>query len=171
MRTPNALTVGGALAAGVLLAGCGSSNPPASNGGSASGSGIVQTATSSAGTYLVDSSGHALYVFAADTAGHSNCTASCLQYWPVEPAPATAPSSPAGISATLGVLSRPDGAKQLTIDSLPAYTYSGDTSAGMTAGQGVNASGGLWWLISPDGHALTTSGGSSSSPSSAGHGY
>ncbi len=170
MRTLQALTMGGALAGTLVLAGCGQSAAPASPGAPASNSGqVVQTASSSFGTYLADSSGRALYVFAADTPGHSNCTGSCLTYWPAEPAPATLPASPAGITATLGVLTRPDGTKELTVDGLPAYTYAADTSPGMTAGQGVNASGGLWWLISPDGHALTAA--ASKSPTTSGHGY
>jgi hypothetical protein len=73
------------------------------------------------------------------------------------------------VTATLGTLTRPDGGKQLTIDGLPAYTYSGDTSTGMTAGQGLNASGGLWWLITPSGSPLT--GAASPSATSSGRKY
>ena len=170
MRTVQAVSAGCALAGVLVLAGCGASTTPSSTTAGTSGPAeSVRTASSSVGTYLVDSSGHALYVFAADTAGHSNCTGSCLTYWPIEPAPASIPSSPAGVTATLGVLARPDGAKQLTIDGLPAYTYAGDTAPGTTAGQGVNASGGIWWLITPDGHALTAA--PAASPATGGRGY
>ena len=170
MRTVQAVSTGCALAGVLVLAGCGTSTTSSSTTAAASTPGqVVRTASSSLGTYLVDSSGHALYGFAADTTGHSNCTGSCLTYWPIEPAPASTPSSPAGVTATLGVLARPDGAKQLTIDALPAYTYAGDTGPGMTAGQGVNASGGLWWLIAPDGHALTAA--PAPSPATGGRGY
>jgi predicted lipoprotein with Yx(FWY)xxD motif len=126
-------------------------------------------ASSTVGSYLLDGSGHALYIFGADTSGHSNCTGSCLTYWPIDPAPATLPARSAGVTVTLGTLARPDGAKQLTIDGLPVYTYSGDTSPGMTAGQGVSAYGALWWLVTPTGHALTSA--SSPTATSSGHKY
>jgi predicted lipoprotein with Yx(FWY)xxD motif len=151
------VTVGCSVFTVLLLAGCGSSpGPTVTTSPSNSNGGVLQVASSSVGTYVDDSAGHALYFFAADTPGHSNCTGSCLTYWPIEPAPATTPTALAGITAMLGALTRPDGTKQMTIDNLPVYTYSGDSSPGMTSGQGLNASGGLWWLISPAGHALTS---------------
>jgi len=52
-----------------------------------------------------------------------------LQYWPIVPAPASI-SPPAGVTATLGVLNRSDGSKQLTVNGMPVYTYAGDTTAG-----------------------------------------
>ena len=171
MRALHAVGVGCVLV--TVLAACGassSSTPSTASSSAGSGGGVVvQVASSPVGSYLVDSSGHALYLFAADSPGHSACTGSCLTYWPFSPAPATLPAQLTGLTATLGVLARPDSGKQLTVDGLPAYTYSGDTSPGMTAGEGVNASGGLWWLITPAGHALTTA--PSPSATSSGHGY
>ena len=151
------VTVGCSVFTMLLLAGCGSSPGPTATSSQPNNTGdAVQVASSSVGPHVDDSAGHALYIFAADTPGHSNCTGSCLTYWPIEPAPATTPTAPAGITATLGVLTRPDGTKQMTIDNRPVYTYSGDSSPGMTSGQGLNASGGLWWLVTPAGHALTS---------------
>ena len=52
------------------------------------------------------------------------------------------------------------------------YTFQGDTKAGNTNGQGVNAFGGLWYVVSPAGNQITkaaSSGGSSTT--SGGGGY
>ena len=65
------------------------------------------------------------------------------------------PSAPAGVTATFGVLHRPDGTEQLTVDGWPMYTYVGDTKAGAITGQGQNSSGGLWWVVSPSGKWIT----------------
>ena len=151
------MPVGCSVLTVLLLAGCGSSSGPTGATSPSKRNGdAVQVASSSVGPHLDDSAGHALYIFAADTPGHSNCTGSCLTYWPIEPAPAITPRALAGITARLGVLTRPDGTKQMTIDDLPVYTYSGDSSPGMTSGQGLNASGGLWWLVTPAGHAFSS---------------
>jgi predicted lipoprotein with Yx(FWY)xxD motif len=151
------VTVGCSVLTVLLLAGCGSSSGPTGTTSLPKPNGeAVQVASSGVGTHLDDSAGRALYVFAADTPGHSTCTGSCLTYWPIEPAPVTTPTSLAGVTAMLGVLTRPDGTKQMTIDGLPVYTYSGDSTPGMTSGQGLNVSGGLWWLVTPSGHALTS---------------
>jgi predicted lipoprotein with Yx(FWY)xxD motif len=151
------VAVGCSVIALLMLAGCGSSPGPTATASQSKITGdAVQVASSGAGTHLDDSAGRALYFFAADTPDHSSCTGSCLTYWPIEPAPATAPTALSGVTATVGVLTRPDGTKQMTIDNLPVYTYTGDSSPGMTAGQGLNASGGLWWLVTPAGHALTS---------------
>jgi len=157
MRTLHTVGVGCVLV--TVLAGCGSSTsstPPAASSAGSGGGAVVRVASSTLGPYLVDASGHAIYHFGADSSGNSKCTGSCLTYWPLSPAPATLPAHLTGVTATLGVLARPDGGNQLTIDGFPAYTYSGDTSPGSTAGQGLNASGGLWWLITPAGNPLTT---------------
>jgi predicted lipoprotein with Yx(FWY)xxD motif len=166
------VAVGGGLAA-VLLAACSSSSgatastPPVSAPSTTTGStALVHTGSTPAGTVLVDAGGRTIYVFAADSPGHSTCSGSCLTYWPPVPAPATIPSSIPGVTATLGMLKRSDGTRQLTVNGWPVYTYSGDTGPGSSAGQGVNGSGGLWWVLGPSGAQMTDSGsGSSTSPS------
>ena len=58
---------------------------------------------------------------------------------------------------------RKDGKHQVTYNGHPPYTYVGDSAAGKTKGQGLNISGGLWWVVSPAGqpvkHATSSSGG------------
>ena len=126
-------------------------NPPAGSGTSGAAAGSPTTTSSRVGTILVTAQRMTMYVFAIDPRGKSRCTGSCATYWP--PVPATdAPTHPvAGVTATFGSITRPDGTKQLSVDGYPVYTYAGDKSPGDVNGQGVNASGGLWWVLSPNG--------------------
>ena len=160
----------GLAAVGLAVAACGSSSSPstasnaAPSANQAQSSAVLSSATSPLGSILVDSQGRTVYMFAADTPGHSACTGSCLTYWPLVPAPATVPTKVSGVSAKIGAITRADGTRQLTVNGWPVYTYAADTSPGMTSGQGVNASGGLWWVLSPAGAVIKATG-TSSTPS------
>ncbi len=133
---------------------------------------VVHTASSPYGSILVDSRGKTIYGFAIDKPGKSNCNGVCLQYWPIVTAPSPLPSSIPGVSAKIGEITRTGGAHQLTLDGLPVYTYAGDPGPGTTSGQGKNLSGGLWWVLAPDGKWITKLAAQSSSASSGGgYGY
>jgi len=150
------------LAAAVIgLAACGSSSPSTSGGTTASGS-QIKTASTSVGTILVNSAGHAIYWFAIDTPAKSNCSGSCAGLWPPVKGPVTAA---AGVSlpGTFGTINRADGTTQATYMNHPLYTYAGDTSAGMVSGNDKNLSGGLWWAMTPSGSK--PSGGAAPQPS------
>jgi hypothetical protein len=85
------------------------------------------------------------------------------------------------VTGTLGTITRPGGATQATYDGHPLYTYAGDTAPGQAKGNGLNASGGLWWEMTVSGAKPTTgttantsgsgSGGSGGSTSSSTGGY
>jgi predicted lipoprotein with Yx(FWY)xxD motif len=149
----------------VLVVGCSSSTKPKATPVI---HGAIGTISAPIGTVLTDSAGKTLYRFALDTPGKSACTGTCLQYWPIVVAPATLPSSVEGVTAALGSITRADGTKQLTVTGYPMYTYVGDKDPGMTSGQGLNLSGGLWWAVSPDGAQVTKA---PSSPATGGGGY
>jgi len=181
MFTSRPLVLAGLGGAGLLLlAACGSgssSSNGAASGGSSSASSAssggyggyagsskhsakaaparagsaVSAGSSKIGPILVDPHKMTLYAFAADTKGHSNCTGSCLHYWPAVPASAMPKSAPAGVSATFGSTKGTNGAQQLTVNGYPVYTYVGDSAPGQANGQGTNLSGGLWWAVSPNG--------------------
>jgi len=166
------------LAAAVIgLAACGSSSssssstPPAAAGGSSSASSSqIKTASTRVGTVLVNSQGHALYWFAIDTPTKSNCTGSCVTYWPpVTGAMTAAPGT--SLSGKFGTIKRSDGTLQATYLGHPLYTYVGDTSAGMVGGNGKNLSGGLWWAMTPSGAKPTAGGAPAPSTSTSGGGY
>jgi predicted lipoprotein with Yx(FWY)xxD motif len=163
----------GAIAATLVIAACGSSSS-AGNSGSGSGagsspaasSGALTTAKIGSATVLTNSKGFTLYWFVPDTSTASKCNGSCAKYWPPVIGPASAGS---GVTGTLGVITRSNGARQATWDGHPLYTYIGDTAPGMNKGNGLNISGGVWHEIVLTGKAAPASG---SSPSGGGgYGY
>jgi len=161
----------GAIAATLVIAACGSSSSNTGGSGSspaaaapAGASGALSTMKVGSATLLTNSKGFTLYWFVPDTSTTSKCDASCIKYWPPVPGPASAGS---GVTGTLGVITRSNGAKQATWNGHPLYTYVGDTSPGMAKGNNLNISGGVWHEI-----ALTGKAAPASSPSSGGaYGY
>jgi predicted lipoprotein with Yx(FWY)xxD motif len=154
----------------------GSSAPATASGSSApattSGSQqiTVETHTGPMGSYLTDGNGKTLYLFAHDKGKTSTCNGSCAHFWP----PFTTTASPKGAgtvqSGDLATSKRSDGSTQVTYHGHPLYYFFQDQAAGDTKGQGLNQDGGLWWLVSPTGRALTKTGTTthSSSPASGG---
>ncbi len=132
-----------AAAVMALAAGCGSSssNTPASGGsttptssattGSASS---LKTASTSIGTVLVDSSGRTVYELVGDSVAKPTCTGGCLSAWPAVKANGT----------------------QVVVNGHPVYTYTDDTAAGQTKGQGVTDQWGRWWALDAQGNPITT---------------
>ncbi len=164
-----------AAALTLALTACGSSasstSPPAapasatssSPASAAAASGTTLKTASVGGTkVLTNAQGYVLYLFAPDTSTSSKCSGSCATYWPPVAGSATAGS---GVTGTLGTITRSDGTKQVTYDGHPLYTYAGDTAPGLAKGNGLNASGGLWYEMTASGASPAAS----SSPSS-GHG-
>ncbi|HJZ09252.1 MAG TPA: hypothetical protein VJ283_14295 [Trebonia sp.] len=97
---------------------------------------------------MTNSKGLTLYWFVPDTSTTSKCTGSCATYWPPVKGPATAG---AGVTGTLGTITRSDGTKQATYDGHPLYTYVGDTAPGQAKGNALNLSGGLWYEMTVSG--------------------
>jgi predicted lipoprotein with Yx(FWY)xxD motif len=169
----------GFAAAALVLAACGSSSSsPSSSASSAAPSAPVSSAA--AGTalkittfngkkVLTNGQGMAVYWFAPDSSAKSVCNGSCAKFWPPVPGPATAGS---GVSGTIGVITRADGTKQATYDGHPLYTYVADTAPGQVKGNAVNASGGLWWVMTTSGAkvAAASSGASASAGTGTGTG-
>ena len=132
----------------------------------------VNVRTTSLGKILVTTQGRTLYLFAPDKRGKSACYGSCATYWP--PLLVTGkPTAGAGVKASLlGVTVRKDGKHQVTYNGHPLYTYVGDSAAGKTKGQGLNLSGGLWWVVSPAGKAVkNTTSSSGGGDGGGGYGY
>jgi len=121
------------------------------------------------GKILVDANGRTLYLFEKDTGGKSSCSGSCASVWP----PLTTSGKPApggGVSASaLGTTSN-GGKTQVTYDGHPLYYYVSDSGPGQTSGQGLNQFGALWYVLSPQGQAITSGAGSSSSSGGGGGG-
>jgi predicted lipoprotein with Yx(FWY)xxD motif len=51
------------------------------------------------------------------------------------------------IKGTFGATRRTDGKRQLTFDGAPLYTFINDKKPGDMAGQGLDVSGGYWWVV------------------------
>ena len=166
-RTPLTLLAGAALISltALALASCGGGNstpasipPPKTANGKPATLGVEST---SLGKILVNGQGDTLYLFQADTGTKSNCSGACATNWP--PLTSGNPTVGKGASASkVGTTKRSDGRTQVTYNGHPVYTYSGDGSAGDTNGQGLNAFGGLWYVVSPAGQQVTKSPPSSS---------
>jgi predicted lipoprotein with Yx(FWY)xxD motif len=155
-----------AVAAGLLVAGCGdeSDSESASTTRATTGAGgaattasapattalsaaDVNVAESPLGEILVDAEGLTLYVFMNDTAGTTTCTDACAEAWP--PLIATDVSVGDDLAeADFTLVARPDGTQQLAVGGMPLYRFAGDSAPGDTAGQGLN---GVWYVVSPDG--------------------
>jgi len=108
------------------------------------------------GAILVDGSGKTVYLFVADKGTVSSCYTSCATIWP--PMLTTgAPQAGTGAKASLlGTTTRTDGKVEVTYAGHPLYYFIQDKKAGDATGQGINGFGGLWWVVSPAGAAITT---------------
>ena len=127
------------------------------SGGTAAGSTVIATASSSAGPVLVNGSGHAVYLWAKDAKDMSACTGACASAWPPVQASGTVTAAGSAKSSDLGTITRSDGTKQVTYDGHPLYYFAGDTSKGSLTGQGSDNFGAKWWLVAPSGAAITKS--------------
>jgi predicted lipoprotein with Yx(FWY)xxD motif len=158
---------GGSSKSSSSSAGTKSSAPPASSGNA------LAAKSSSLGQILTASGGRTLYLFAKDTGPKSMCSGACAGEWPPFTATKAPQVSGGASSAQIKLVRRSDGKMQVTYNGHPLYFFSGDSSAGQTNGEGVNAFGARWWAVSPAGAkvaAKPSSGGGGSSTSSGGGG-
>ena len=170
-RTKLVAGVGGALGAAVIVAACSSGgtssaaapaasptgSPAAASpaGASSSGGTVITTAKSSAGTFLTNGSGRAVYLWVKDTGDMSNCNGACAGAWPPVTTTATATASGSAKASDIGTITRSDGTKQVTYDGHPLYYFSGDSGPGTATGQGSDGFGAKWWLVAPTGSDVT----------------
>ena len=172
MRSNLVLTCG-AVATALLAVACGSpssgaANPYGSPAGSPSGAPAVSPSANPTpdvasgtsigvgstrlGQVLVDGKGRTVYLFVADSGTKSSCnSAACVQAWP--PVLTTGvPQAGAGVTTSLlGTTARQDGTTEVTYAGHPLYYFISDKKAGDVAGQGINAFGGPWYVVSPSG--------------------
>ena len=151
----------------VLLAACGgggttssgtSQSPSSSSSASASASATLSVKTASLGQFLTDGSGKTLYLFEADKTSQSTCSGACAGAWPPFMASGSVTASSGVDQSKVGTTTRSDGSKQVTYNSHPLYYFIGDVSAGDTNGQGKNAFGAEWYVVSPSGDKVEKSG-------------
>ncbi|MEU5691430.1 hypothetical protein [Actinosynnema sp. NPDC020468] len=100
---------------------------------------------------VVDGAGRTLYRFDKDTANpsKSSCDGDCAKTWPPVTIAKGGKVFITGVrKADVGVVTRSDGSRQLTIAGWPVYRFGKDAKPGDTLGQGV---GGTWFGVTPDG--------------------
>lgn len=118
----------------------------------------VRTADNQLGTILVDGTGRTLYRFTRDTGDVSTCEATCAGKWPPL---GTSGAPTAGGQARSGLLDttrRRGGWTEVTYAGHPLYRYAGDAAAGDTDGEGLEAFGGLWYVVAPSGTTIKPGG-------------
>ena len=130
----------------------------------------VMTRSGPMGTYLTDGQGKSLYLFVADKTSTSTCSGPCAAAWPPLLTSGAPKAGPGVDQSKLGTSPRSGGATQVTYNGHPLYLFTGDTAAGQTSGQGLNNFGALWWLVNPQGAAITTTGTPTTSPTGGGGG-
>jgi predicted lipoprotein with Yx(FWY)xxD motif len=163
-RTAGSLRVLLAAAAiAPLVAACGSSSPshsaqptstpvskPAST--TASDATVATAKVPGYGVALSTGKGVTLFLFT----GKGGCTGACAKEW--KPLVATGkPSAGTGAkSSLLSTVKLPDGTQQVTYAGHQLYTHPGLSAASVA---GTAADGGIWYLVSPTGKAITKTNG------------
>lgn len=98
---------------------------------------------------LANTHTRSLYVLSAEKGGTLHCTGSCVTIWPplLVSSSTTSVTLGNGVKGTIGFITR-GSMKQVTYNTYPVYTYSGDSSPSQSCGENVMADGGTWTLAS-----------------------
>jgi predicted lipoprotein with Yx(FWY)xxD motif len=135
---------------------------PTSSGGGRYGSGggttpttsstgsVIKTTTATVNgtsvTILTNAQGLTLYYRTSDAPPSTVCSGGCAGAWPpLVMSSSSVPTSATSLSGKLTIVSDANG-NQVEYNGHPLYTYSGDTAAGQTTGEGA---GGVWHVVTP----------------------
>ena len=103
------------------------------------------------GKVIVDAEGMTMYDFHKDKGTTSACYGACAEAWPPLLTKGM-PTTTGGAEASLiGVTKRKDGTEQVTYDGHPIYGFFEDKKPGETNGNDVDAFGGEWYALMPNG--------------------
>lgn len=161
------LLTSAAIAATLTLAACGSSSSSTGTPAAARSDTVSIQNVNGVGRVLVDSSGMALYTPNQEAHGKIACVGSCTSEWqPLEPGSGK-PTAATG-AGDVGVVKRPDGGRQVTLDGMPLYTFVQD-SPGQITGDGFQDNFGgtsfTWHVVLAGGSKGTGTGAAGSSGS------
>jgi predicted lipoprotein with Yx(FWY)xxD motif len=146
----------------------GAAAPPKTASGKTAAIGVTK---SGLGTILVDSHGRTIYLFRKDAGTKSACSGQCATNWPPVRA-AGKPTVGRGLTASnAATTARTDGQPQVTYNGHPLYLFAGDHKPGDTNGQGLNAFGAPWYVVSPAGNQITGNTGNTQGSSGGVSGY
>jgi predicted lipoprotein with Yx(FWY)xxD motif len=172
IRTPGAVRLGAglvvALGAALLTAACSSSGSSSSSAAAAPAGGtaspaaaaadsglVITTKSGSAGAFLTDGSGRAVYLWTKDGMDSSACSGACAGAWPPVTTTGAVTASGGVNTADLSTITTSGGGKQVVYDGHPLYYFSGDSGPGQVNGQGSDGFGAKWWLVDPAGTSIT----------------
>ena len=107
------------------------------------GSVVLVVQRSAVGYVLAAADGQVVYTYAKDTKGGTpTCTGSCAAIWPPLTGNPVASAADTGLG-TLGTVTDASGAKQVTYNGMPLYTFKAAKDLAVS-GNGV---GGVWHVI------------------------
>jgi predicted lipoprotein with Yx(FWY)xxD motif len=161
IKHPLTLALAIVLAAGVLTA-CGDDDggDSADAAGSGSTSGIVSMQTVDGTDVLAASDGHTLYTADVERNGQIQCAGMCESIWtPTNASASEAQAASADLDLQLGVVKRPDGSRQLTLEGQPLYSFT-EEGPGQLDGDGFvdefNGTQFTWSAATTDGGGTST---------------
>jgi predicted lipoprotein with Yx(FWY)xxD motif len=97
-------------------------------------------------TILTNAQGRTLYYFTLDSASRVACTGTCTMTWhPLLFRGTGKPTASTSLPGVLRVFKDANG-NQVTYNGHPLYTFSGDSAAGQTNGEGLF---GKWFVATP----------------------
>jgi predicted lipoprotein with Yx(FWY)xxD motif len=112
----------------------------------------IKVANSRFGQILVDANGRTLYLFLLDSGTTSRCdSAGCVQNWPPVLTHGRPLAGPGVTASLLDTTKRADGTIEVTYAGHPLYYFIADRQPGQVTGQGINAFGAPWYVVSPSG--------------------
>ena len=149
---PGGAVVVAAVVAVLLLATGGSAKNTSAHAAPAVAVGVKQTAL---GKTLVDANGRTLYLFEADRPNRSTLSQAGLAVWPAFISSGTPRATGGAVSGLIGTITGPGGRRQVTYGGHPLYYFVGDRSPGSVSGQRLNSFGAVWYVLSPNGNAIT----------------
>ncbi len=107
------------------------------------GSVVLHVQKSALGYVLAAANGQVVYTYDKDTKGSApTCTGTCAATWVPLTGNPVASSADTGLGA-LNTVSTANGAKQVTYNGMPLYTFKGAKSLATSA----NGTGGVWHVI------------------------
>jgi predicted lipoprotein with Yx(FWY)xxD motif len=151
-----------ALATALALGACGSDNDDNDSAEAAGAAATVAVESIDGADVLVDSEGAALYTSEQEEDGKVRCTDECASIWlPLTLSGPGEPTAESDVSGELGVVERPDGARQVTLDGSPLYRFADDGGPGKVTGDDLSDSFGgrrFTWHVESTGAAPSDSG-------------
>jgi predicted lipoprotein with Yx(FWY)xxD motif len=122
------------------------------------GAAQVGVASSSLGRIVVDKGSRTLYLFEKDKKHRSACYGQCATYWPPLLTHGKPVARGGAKQSLLGMTRRANGSHQVTYAGHPLYRFAGDKKPGQTNGEGSQAFGAGWEVLSPAGKKIEDDG-------------